>query len=175
MARAHLVRRFGSNLVPLGASAADVRWVAEVLRPGELKVWAAQRRQDRRHSVRTARRLDRALAGTPFADDPTWTAVALLHDVGKQVAGLGTYGRVAASLASRFAGRDMAVAWVEQRGMTRRIGLHLQYGRLGADLIELHDGRPEAAAWAVHHHEPAAWDALGFPPEVVAALVAADE
>jgi hypothetical protein len=175
VARAHLVRRFASHLVPLGAPPADVRWAASVLRPGELQLWAAQRRQDRRHSARVARRVEAALVGTPHAGDDTWIATALLHDVGKQVAGLGTYGRVAASLAGRFGGREMAVAWVEQRGMTRRIGLHLQYGRLGADLLRLHEARPEAAAWAEHHHDPAGWDDLGFPPAVLAALAAADE
>jgi hypothetical protein len=50
--------------------------------------------QDRRHSVEVARRF---LVRRPTAT-PAEMAGALLHDVGKQVAGLGTFARVVATV-----------------------------------------------------------------------------
>jgi hypothetical protein len=61
--------------------------------------------QDRRHSVAVARRLVDALGpDTPRAV----VAGALLHDCGKTSAGLGTFGRVGATLWIGFVGRARA-------------------------------------------------------------------
>ena len=93
--------------------------------------------QDRRHSVEVARRFHAAAAGRDGAE----MAGALLHDVGKVEAGLGTFGRVAATIVGprtdRFrryhdheaigaglaaaAGADpVTVALIEGRGAGRR-------------------------------------------------------
>ena len=69
-------------------------------------------------------------------------AAALLHDVGKIEAGLGTYGRVMATLSAKAAGRDTARAWSQTRGITRRIGLYLLHEELGADLLRLAGSDP---------------------------------
>jgi hypothetical protein len=45
-------------------------------------------------------------------------AAALLHDCGKTVSGLGTYGRVIATLSVKLAGTEQALAWRETRGFT---------------------------------------------------------
>ena len=81
-------------------------------------------------------------------------AAALLHDCGKIVSGLGTYGRVIATLSVKMAGRDMAVAWSETRGFTRRVGLYVEHPRLGADLLGIAGSAPLTVAWAAEHHMP---------------------
>src|SRR5690606_3520378 len=100
-------------------------------------------------------------------------AAALLHDVGKTVPGLGTYGRVMATLSGAAGGADMAPLWAERRGMTRRIGLYLQYPRLGADLLGMAGSDPRVCAWAAEHHEPE--ERWTVPAEAGRLLVAADD
>ncbi len=71
-------------------------------------MWEGLGRADRAESVAVARRLDRALAdaGTGDAADSTWTAAALLHDVGKQASGYGPIGRSFVTAFGAFVGRD---------------------------------------------------------------------
>jgi hypothetical protein len=97
-----------------------------------------------------------------------------LHDIGKLDGRLGVYGRVVATVAGNVAGHDMAEVWSSKSGFTRRVGLYLRHAELGADRIRLAQGPEEAARWAAAHHHPDEWDATGIPPEVVAALDAAD-
>ncbi|HEY6318986.1 MAG TPA: hypothetical protein VI462_14005, partial [Acidimicrobiia bacterium] len=66
---AHLVRRFLGALWPGPPRAADVAWVKDVLDDAEYRLWAQLPRHDRRHAIRVARRVERALAGTPEAGD----------------------------------------------------------------------------------------------------------
>lgn len=106
---------------------------------------------DRRHAVAVARRVDIALAGE--ASDPI-LAAALLHDVGKVASHLRTYGRVVATLSAKVAGHDMAVAWSETRGFTRRVGLYLEHPRLGGDMLALAEADPLTVAWTREHHSP---------------------
>lgn len=148
---AHLVKRFFGSLVPRGPSAADSAWVAEVLLPGEVDVWRRMSRSDRRHAAGVARRVERALGHE--ATRPI-LAAALLHDCGKVVAGLGTYGRVVATLSAKVAGREHAVAWRETRGFTRRVGLYLEHPELGADLLGMAGSAPVTVAWTREHHLP---------------------
>jgi hypothetical protein len=176
MSRAvHLTRRFFGSLSPLPPRSADVAWVESVLSPGEYEVWRRLSTPDRRHSIGVARGVQRALTGTPQADEDRWVVAALLHDVGKLDAKLGTLRRVGATLAGAAAGHDMAEVWSTRRGITRRVGLYLRHPELGESRIRLAGGRPEAAQWARAHHEPDTWDALGFPPGVVDALHESDD
>jgi hypothetical protein len=138
-------------------------------------VWRRLSSADRRHSVRVARRVERMLADTPEAGDTRWIAAALLHDVGKLDAGLGTLGRVGATLAGAAAGHDMADAWSAKRGVTRRVGLYLRHPELGETRLRLAGAHEEAARWAGAHHDPGRRDALDFPPHVVQALLDADD
>jgi hypothetical protein len=145
-----------------------------VLTDPEWDLWWRMSNPDRRHSVAVARRVERALAGTPDAGDPRWPAAALLHDVGKLDAGLGVLGRVGATLADAAAGHTMAEAWSTRRGITRRVGLYLRHPELGATRIRVVGGREEVAAWAAAHHRPEP-AAVGVPADVAAVLVAADD
>lgn len=171
----HLTRRFFTSLWPGAPKPRDDAWVRKVLRPGEYALWSRLPNHDRRHSIAVARRVERALAGTPYAGDDQWLAAALLHDVGKIDARLGVLGRVGATLAGAAAGHEMAVAWSDKRGITRRVGLYLRHAELGADHIRLAGGTEVAARWAAAHHDESAWAATGIPAPVVAALHDADD
>lgn len=91
---AHLVRRFAGSLSPLAPSPEDEAWARSFLFPAEVELWRRMSNQDRRHAIQVARRLSTFFAP---ADRPE-LAGALLHDVGKADAGLGTLARVAATL-----------------------------------------------------------------------------
>lgn len=148
---AHLVRRFVGSLRPGGPPAADESWVRGLLLSGEHDLWRRMSGADRRHAVGVARRVERAMGDE--ATRPV-LAAALLHDVGKVESGLGTYGRVIATVSAKVAGADMASTWRRQRGFARRVGLYLHHDRLGGDLLELTGSDPLTVAWAREHHRP---------------------
>jgi hypothetical protein len=125
---------------------------------------------DRRHAVGVAERVERALGHE--ATRPV-LAAALLHDVGKVESGLGTYGRVVATLSGRVGGHEMADVWRKQRGFARRVGLYLEHDQIGGDLLELAGSDPLTVAWTREHHLPASeWS---LPSHLAAALKAADD
>jgi hypothetical protein len=136
---AHLTRRFWGSLSRAEPHAADTDWVATLLLEGEWDVWRAMTVQDRRHSIEVARRF---VALAPSAPRPA-VAGALLHDVGKQVAGLGTIARVLATI-------------VGPRGP--RFRDYHAHERLGAELL-LAAGSDPATIGLVQGHGPWA-DAL---------------
>lgn len=90
----HLARRFFGSLSRAEPAATDVAWVREQLADAEWSAWSAMAVQDRRHSIVVARRFVVVRPAATRAE----TAGALLHDVGKQVAGLGTIARVVATV-----------------------------------------------------------------------------
>ena len=95
LARAgHLARRFIGSLSRRPPSYADEAWAESSLLPVEVPLWRRMPPQDRRHAVEVTRRF---LALRPDATRAE-VAGALLHDVGKVEAGLGTAGRVVATL-----------------------------------------------------------------------------
>jgi hypothetical protein len=89
----HLSRRFVTSLSRRPPPADDDAWVATTLEAGELCLWSAMSVADRRHSIAVARRFV-TLRPTATRDE---LAGALLHDVGKLDAGLGTIRRVVAT------------------------------------------------------------------------------
>lgn len=89
----HLARRFFGSLSRRAPLANDVAWALGHLMPAEATAWKQMPAQDRRHSIVVARRF---AVGVPTATRAE-LAGALLHDVGKTVSGLGTFGRVAAT------------------------------------------------------------------------------
>src|SRR5688572_8600714 len=167
---AHLVKRFVGSLRPGGPPPDDEEWVRRSLRPGEHDLWRRMSGADRRHAVGVARRVERSLGHE--ATRPV-LAAALLHDVGKIESGLGTYGRVVATLSAKAAGPEMATTWRRQRGFARRVGLYLQHDRLGGDLLEMAGSDPITSTWAREHHRPEAeWT---VERGLAAALKAADD
>lgn len=167
---AHLVKRFFGSVLTLGPSRADTAWAVSHLLPSEVEIWNRMSRADRRHAAGVAHRVERALGHE--ATRPV-LAAALLHDCGKVVAGLGTYGRVIATLSGKLAGHEHAVAWSETSGFTRRVGLYLEHPRLGADLLGVAGSAPVTVAWAREHHLPA--DRWTVPAELGQVLKDADD
>ena len=166
----HLAKRFFGSVLPIGPSPADRSWAVEQLLEGEVDVWKRMSAVDRRHAAGVARRVEASLGAE--ATRPV-LAAALLHDCGKTVSGLGTYGRVIATVSAKLAGRDQAPVWTETRGFTRRVGLYLEHPRLGGELLGLAGSAPLTVAWATEHHLPASdWT---VPLAVGEALKAADD
>jgi len=93
-AASHLVARFVTSLPPTPPSVDDEVWVDRHLLDGERRLWVQLSNQDRRHSAVVARRFVEARPDATRAE----IAGAILHDVGKIECGLGTFGRVAATL-----------------------------------------------------------------------------
>ncbi len=144
-------------------------WVRTQLLPEELNLWQRMSRQDRRHAAGVGRKVASALG--PDAPRPV-LAAALLHDVGKIDSGLGTFGRVGATLCGKLAGRDMAEHWSTRRGYTRRVGLYLRHDELGAVLLQLAGSDRVTVAWASEHHRPPEdWTV----PEATAAVLKASD
>jgi hypothetical protein len=175
---AHRARRFTRSLVSSAPPPEDEQWARTFLTDGESVVFARMSANDRRHSVGVARavaeHLDRIGLDGPADPEARWVmAAALTHDVGKSVAGLGTYGRVVATLSGWVGGRDMADHWAETRGFTRKVGLYLNYPRLGADLLTMSGSDPRVVAWAAEHHESE--DAWTVPADVGRLLADADD
>jgi hypothetical protein len=167
---AHLVRRFFGSLRPGGPPPADEVWAQGQLLPAEVRLWARMAGADRRHAVGVAQRVERALGHE--ATRPV-LAAALLHDVGKTESGLGTYGRVVATLSAKVAGHDMAARWQRGRGFTRRVGLYLNHAAIGGDLLELAGSDPLTVAWTREHHLPP--ESWSVPRPHADALKAADD
>ena len=91
---AHLARRFVGSLSRRPPGVDDARWAESFLLPIEAAMWRKMSTVDRRHHLLVARRF---LAERPDATRAEM-AGALLHDVGKVESGLGTFGRVIATI-----------------------------------------------------------------------------
>jgi hypothetical protein len=120
----HLAARFFGSLSSRPPDPGEEEWARSHLLPGELALWRRMSNQDRRHSATVARRF---VAARPQATRAE-IAGALLHDVGKIECGLGTWGRVAATVFGR-------------RG--RRFTLYHDHERIGADLAQAAGSEPE--------------------------------
>lgn len=104
-------------------------------------------------------------------------AAALLHDVGKLGCGLGTAGRVAATVASWLVGHGTVAGWSSRGGWRARAACFADHQRIGAQLLREAGARPLAVAWAGTHHrslDEHRRGGLGVPPEVAEILAAAD-
>ena len=149
MSAGHLVKRFLGSVVPRNPRPVDAAWAEAQLLPGELELWRRLSKPDRCHATGVARRVERALGAD--ATRPV-LAAALLHDVGKIDSGLGTYGRVIATLSGKVAGHSKAAARSEGGGFTGKVGLYLRHDELGAVLLEQAGSDPLTVRWAREHH-----------------------
>jgi len=179
----HLAGRFAGSLLPAGPPGADERWACGHLLPGERALWQRMSGSDRRHAVGVARRAVADL-GAPSGETDVAReviAAALLHDVGKIEAGIGTWARAGVTVAAMAVGRERLVAWSSRARAGRseakaggrpwlrwgpaggsawrhRIGLYLGHDRVGADLLSRAGSDPFTVAWAGEHHlRPAGW------------------
>jgi hypothetical protein len=158
-----------------GPDAADLAWAGSILTPAEFDLWSGQSAHDQRHTIQVARRVELRLASTAHAGDALWTAVALMHDVGKRVADLSLPERVVATLAARVVSVDRARRWLDSRGKSRRrFGRYLLHGEVGAGLIRKAGGREPIAAWTEVHQGYGRLEEPGLPAVVVEALIESD-
>ena len=146
----HLVRRFVGSLRPGGPSEADRSWAVDHLLPSEADLWARLSRADRRHAVAVARGLMDRLgeAARPVV------AAALLHDVGKLDSGLGTAGRVVATLVAAAVRPTTVASWSKVLGFRRRVADYLRHPEEGGTLLAEAGSDPLTVAWAAEHHRP---------------------
>jgi hypothetical protein len=147
----HLIRRFLGSLWPFGPDQAGERWAHGWLLEEEAELWDQMSGPDRRHSLGAARDVDEMLDD---ASPRPIIAAALLHDVGKVDAGLGTFGRVIATLCGATFGRVIGYDWPPKGGLRRRIGLYLRHDEIGAERLELIGSDPMTISWAREHHGP---------------------
>jgi HD domain len=167
----HLTRRFFGSLWPGGPGAKAEAWVGGLLLPGEVQLWRRLGGPDRRHAVGVARAVEARLA--PAQASRPVLAAALLHDIGKLASGLGTCGRVIATIAGRVTRGTMVLPWTNRSGFVRKVGLYLNHARLGADMLALAGSEALTVAWAREHHEPP--ETWTVAPELAAVLKAADD
>ncbi|MGI9576967.1 MAG: HD domain-containing protein [Microthrixaceae bacterium] len=169
----HRTGRFFSTAFGGGPSAEDTEWALAQLSDREKRLFAQMRPSDRAHSIAVAQAVQRHYEAMEEVA-PAWVMpAALLHDVGKTVAGLGVYGRTVATLSGWVGGAEMAEQWADTTGFTRRVGLYMQYPRLGAELLEVNESDPLVVAWAAEHHLPA--EDWTVPADDGAVLAAADD
>ena len=100
-----------------------------------------------------------------MARNDTWAAAALLHDVGKTASGLGTFGRVAATVRGHLG---------DPEDVGGRTGAYLRHAEIGAELLEHAGARAETVVWARTHHDRSRWPTDLIPAPVCAALARAD-
>ncbi len=165
----HYVRRFFTSLSHRPPTGPDEAWARARLTPGQHALLARLANADRRHLIASARQVaDR------YGEDSVWVVAALLHDVGKHHSGLGTPGRVVATVCSGALGRARVQGWAGGRGPRGRLGRYELHGELGADEIRRLGGPDEAAWWSELHHDPDRAAGSEIPGEVLAVLLAAD-
>ena len=155
----HLVRRFAGSLSRRPPAQADVTWAVAWLEPAEVELWSAMSVADQRHSIEVARRFVGRIGDRPERAE---VAAALLHDVGKTVADLGTFGRVGATLWCRPVGRERASTG------DGRISRYVRHETLGADMLRAAGSAPRTVALVaaeVDADDPAA-RALAWADEI---------
>lgn len=108
----HLVKRFLGSLKSTPLHEREKLWVTEVLTQQEGELWYSQTKTDQRHSFDIATRF---LVLRPSASRDE-IAGALLHDIGKIEAGLGTLARVVATILPLPTHRFMAYRQHQERG-----------------------------------------------------------
>lgn len=163
----HLARRFFWSLRAPSPNPADESWLLALLSPGERALYDAQPLVDRAHSVACAVAARDGLA-TPTDE---LIVAAALHDVGKAQAGLGTFGRVLATVV------DAVVPAAVDRprragGLRARLGLYARHDHAGAELLRKAGSADVVVAWAAEHHRPESeWS---VEPAIGRVLLAAD-
>lgn len=161
----HLALRFARSLSPAAPSVAAEAWARNWLTPAERELWARQSNADRRHAIEVAHDVAGMLGDADGAGVPTEVlAAALLHDVGKLEAGLGTFGRAWATLAALAVGRERVAAWAPAEGapggqqggvgLRGRYGRYVTHDRRGARLLAGAGSAPFVVTWAAEHHQP---------------------
>ena len=160
----HLALRFFGALDPRGPDPEEEAWALGWLVPGEQDLWRRMSGPDRRHAAGVARDVASLLADGGPPPGREVMAAALLHDVGKVESGLGTFSRVAVTVAAIGLGRDRLTAPPPRSARSagslvsavrERVRQYLTHDTIGADLLRAAGSDPLTVAWAGEHHLPA--------------------
>jgi hypothetical protein len=135
----HLAKRFVGSLSKRPPEASDEEWAESWLSPAETALWRRMPNVDRRHAIEVTRRFFER-RDTATRDE---MAGALLHDVGKIESGLGTWGRVVATIVGPRTARfrtyhdheAIGARWLEELGApVVTVELMLRRGPAAGDL-----------------------------------------
>ena len=119
--------------------------------PTEGDLWAQLSAADRRHAVAVARATVKRLGQ---AERPV-VAAALLHDVGKLESGLGTIGRVVATLVSMTVSSSTVASWSRVSGFRHQMAVYLRHPEEGAAVLISAGSDPLTVSWVAEHHKNA--------------------
>lgn len=128
---------------------------------------------DRRHAVGVAEDAVELLRTAGIDPSREVVAAALLHDVGKVSAGLGTLARAAVTAAGLVLGRRGLVELCDgRRGLAGRVARYLCHDTIGAELLAAAGSDDLTRTWAAEHHRPPrSWT---VDPRIADALKRAD-
>jgi hypothetical protein len=143
----HLVKRFFGSFVTAPLSDSEQEWVRDVLNVAERDLWRSQAIVDQRHSYDIAKRFV-ALRPQASRDE---IAGALLHDIGKIEASLGTFARVIATVLPL---------------PTRRFSAYRDHQKRGAQLLKMIGCSETAIALVAGFPDSEALRALGQADDV---------
>jgi hypothetical protein len=149
---------------------ADEAMLVALLSLEELALYQAQPLADRAHSVACAVAIRNDPTVRPTRD---LMVASAMHDVGKADTGLGTPGRVAATLFGAIVGRGRTARWLESSGPVGRMARYRHHDERGAQMLEAAGSAPLVVAWAREHHLDAGQRSI--EAHVAAALRRADE
>jgi len=90
----HLVRRFFQSWSARYPEPSETDSLRSLMSDGEFALWASMTAADQRHSLKVVARFRRRLSDASTAE----IVGVALHDVGKVRSGLGTFGRVVATV-----------------------------------------------------------------------------
>jgi hypothetical protein len=166
----HLVMRFVWSLRVDAPDETDEAMLVALLSPEELALYRAQPPADRAHSVACAVAIRNDPTVRPTRD---LLVASALHDVGKADTGLGTPGRVAATLFGVVTGRRRTARWLDRRGPVGRMARYRHHDERGARMLEAAGSAPLVVAWAREHHLEA--DRRSIEAHLAGALRRADE
>ncbi|MEQ8716428.1 MAG: hypothetical protein RIE08_02345 [Acidimicrobiales bacterium] len=177
----HLIRRFFWSLWPGGTDPDAEERVVAAMSPAERALHQRLSPVDRLHGVAGVASVVSDL-GERATDEVV--VAAALHDVGKLAAGLGTSGRVGATLVAALVGERRLDIWAELGddpadaiddppcSWRRRVGRYARHDVIGAAALRRAGSAGLVVDWAAYHHAPARCPG---DPELIAALCSADE
>ena len=160
----HLARRTLWSMRRPIPDAESERWLLGQLLPREALLYRSMDAVDRAHAIECAE----------YVKDYEREVIvaSALHDVGKTDAGLGTLGRVLATLCG-LALAPRARSWETSSGLRRQIARYLDHAERGAAVLERAEAPALAISWAREHHLPV--DQRTVEAGLAEVLQAADE
>ncbi len=144
----HLAKRFFGSVNPAVLGEDESSWVASQLLPAELELWARMSTADQRHAYGVGQRVVKILGED--ATRPV-VAAALLHDIGKIEANVGTMLRVVSTLVGTIADQASIESWSKESGWLGRAGQYLRHNEIGAAMLTDAGSDPLTIAWAREH------------------------